>query len=72
MADKKFLTEDHVRKVCQPGTEKCCAYFIMDADGPDCAKTGDPGTLDYIDQRLRAGTMRATGDNCEGRYKAKP
>ncbi|MCH7559808.1 MAG: hypothetical protein IIC67_00305 [Thaumarchaeota archaeon] len=56
--------DPHVKNVCQPGTNSCCAYLVMGSTGWECAKMSK---LRFnIDLRLAEGTMRATGDNCEG------
>ena len=59
------ISEKHVDEICQPGTEKCCAYLVCGANGFECAKK-DLGTKAVIDRRLKEGAMRAVGDNCEG------
>ncbi len=58
------IDQTHLKQVCQPGTEECCAYLVMGAEGFECAK---PTPMKFqIDLRLAEGTMRATGDNCPG------
>jgi hypothetical protein len=59
------ITEEHVRTVCQPGTTKCCRYLTMSPKGWSCEKHGSFRAL--LDARVAADTMRARGDNCEGR-----
>jgi hypothetical protein len=59
------LTEEHVKAVCKPGTTECCRYLTMGPRGWSCEKHGSLKAL--LDERVRTGTMRATGDNCEGR-----
>lgn len=61
------IDDKYLKEVCQLGTEKCCAYLVCGAKGFECAKN-DPSIKPIIEQRLAQGTMRATGDNCEG-YK---
>lgn len=58
------IPKDHVTTTCKPGTEECCAYLTMDIDGWSCAKLTP---LKFqIDLKLAEGTIKATGDNCEG------
>lgn len=54
---------EHVNEVCRIGTEECCAFLTV-SEGFECAK-GSPIEA-VIWGRLAAGTMRATGDNCDG------
>ena len=57
--------EQYVKEVCQPGTAACCAYLTMGSEGWECAKITPLRFT--IELRLAEGTMKATGDNCEGR-----
>ena len=59
------IDQEHVKQVCQPGTEKCCAYLIVGAEGFECAKLSAV-FKGQIDLRLAEGTMNAIGDNCPG------
>ncbi len=58
------LTDDHVKTVCQPGTEHCCRYLTMSAAGWGCEKHSHAGPL--IDKRVADGKFKAKGDNCDG------
>ena len=60
------ISNDHVKKVCQPGTASCCTYLTM-RDGWTCAKAiGLEGIKALLDQRRAEKTIRAMGDNCSG------
>jgi hypothetical protein len=60
-----YITEEHAKAVCKPGTTECCRYLTMGPRGWSCEKHS---TLSLaIDKRVAEGTMRAIGDNCEGR-----
>ena len=63
------ITDEHVKKVCKIGTEKCCAYLTCGGKGFECGKFN--GAKAQIDQRLKEGTMNATCDNCDGPPKEK-
>ncbi len=59
------LTEDHVRKTCKPGQgDAYCAFLVNGPGGWQCAK--NTGLHPMIAERLKSGTMRAKGDNCDG------
>ena len=60
----KTIDREHVKQVCQPGSEACCAYLIVGAKGFECAKL--TSLKHTIDLRLAEGTMNAIGDNCPG------
>jgi len=60
-----MIPKDHVKKVCKPGSKDCCAYLTMGSKGWECGKL-EPSIKKVVDERLKAGTMRATGDNCDG------
>jgi len=65
----KQITKKHVKEVCGLGQgEKTCSFLSAGGDGFTCAK----GTSieDIINQRRTAGTMKAKGDNCQGRKGA--
>jgi hypothetical protein len=64
MKPKGTQTYEYVKEVCKPGTYDCCRYLTMGAKGWSCEKHSEFRPL--LDQRVRAGTMRAVGDNCEG------
>jgi hypothetical protein len=58
------IDQTHMKQVCQPGSEACCAYLVTGSEGFECAKLT---SLRFtIELRLAEGTMRATGDNCPG------
>lgn len=61
-----MINEQHVKDVCRPGEITCCRYLMMDCNGWECAKI-HPDMKVHMDKRVTAGTMRATGDNCEGK-----
>ena len=68
-----LLTQEHVNKVCKPNTEKTCRYLIVGKDGFECAKVlGDTSIAHHLDNRVRNDSIRATGNNCGGRYKSQP
>lgn len=58
------MDDAYVKETCKPGTSECCAYLIHGADGWRCGKNS--GVRFAIDLRLAEGTMRATGNNCDG------
>lgn len=58
------ISKEYLTRVCQPGTEACCAYLIVGTEGFECAKLT---SLKYtIELKLAEGTMNAIGDNCPG------
>jgi hypothetical protein len=58
------IDQEHMKQVCQPGSETCCAYLVMGSESFECAKLTP---LKYtIELKLAEGTMNATGDNCPG------
>lgn len=59
------ISNEDAQKICKPGTEECCRYLTMTASGWECAK--NTALKGILDARVGAGTMRATGDNCDGR-----
>ncbi len=61
----EIIKKDYLKRVCQPGTEKCCAYLLAGTEGFECAKL-TPSIKHTIELKLTAGTMQATGDNCPG------
>jgi hypothetical protein len=62
----KLLERDEVLNVCKMGQgEACCRYLVCGSKGFECAKHGE--FMDYLDGRVKAGTMVARGDNCEGK-----
>jgi hypothetical protein len=61
----KAIPDDHVAKVCKPGKKDCCRYLTMSGKGWECAKLTSFKSL--LDDRVKAGTIRAIGDNCEGK-----
>lgn len=65
------LPDEHVAKVCQPGKGAAtCRYLTMTPMKPSagwtCVKLV-PGLKAYLDDRVARETIRARGDNCEGR-----
>lgn len=63
--DFQPLTTEHIDLVCQPGTERCCRYLTMGPRGWGCEKLTSLRLA--LDMRVDAGSMRAIGDNCDGR-----
>lgn len=57
----------YIENVCKPGKADCCRYLVM-SEGWECAKL-HPGLKLMLDDRVKAGTIRAVGDNCEGKDK---
>lgn len=57
----------HIENVCKPGKVDCCRYLMM-GDGWECAKLDQPFKV-LLDERVKSGTIRAVGDNCEGKDK---
>lgn len=56
----------HIEKFCQPGKAECCRYLMMGGEGWECAKL-QPALKLVLDDRVKEGTIRAVGDNCEGK-----
>jgi hypothetical protein len=61
----KIPSAEYLKEFCKPGCLGCCAYLVAGGEGFECAKF-DSTIRNIIDQRLSEGTMRATGDNCDG------
>lgn len=59
------IDQTHLKQVCKPGAEACCAYLIVGAEGFECGKVLST-IKGQIDLRLAEGTMHAIGDNCPG------
>jgi hypothetical protein len=60
-------TAEHITHVCKAGAgEATCRYIAGTSKGIQCAKL-ITGIREIIDKRSADGTMRAKGDNCEGR-----
>lgn len=59
-----YLLAEYVKEKCKPGTSECCRYLVM-GSGWQCAKLTEHKKT--LDDRVAAGTMRAVGDNCEGK-----
>ncbi len=60
------ISEDTLKDVCKIGQGKeCCRYLACGPNGFDCMKHSSIGRV--LDSRVAAGTIRAQGDNCEGR-----
>lgn len=64
------LSDDYVKRVCQPGTEKCCAYLVLGSGGWECAKHS-PYIKSFIEKSLKNGEMDATSNNCDGHGNTK-
>ena len=63
------ITGEHLKTVCQMGKGmRTCAYLTMSGGGFECGKNTSVEAI--IRQRLAEGTMKAQGDNCEGREGA--
>lgn len=60
-----ILKDNYVMFTCKPGTTECCRYLVMGGGGFQCAKFTSNKKI--LDDRVAAGTMRAVGDNCEGK-----
>lgn len=64
------IAQSHVTDVCRPGVgAETCRYLLMGPGGWDCGKESSLAAL--LDDRVRAGTMRARGDNCAGMGEGK-
>lgn len=60
------VDDKHAKEVCKIGQgAECCRYLAMGSKGWSCEKFGSLSRM--LDARVREGTMRAKGDNCEGR-----
>ncbi len=64
LSDLIKIPDGYVHRVCKPGKPDCCRYLAL-RDGMCCVKTHD-GLKKMLDDRVAAGTIRATGDNCIG------
>ena len=64
------ISNKHLIVYCQPGTSNTCAYLSVGPSGWECCKT-HPGMKAIIDKRLAEGTIRSTGDNCNGPNKKR-
>ncbi len=58
------LPEDHVNTVCKIGKESETCRFLTMSPGFTCGKFSS--IRGAIDERFSAGSLTATGDNCEG------
>lgn len=68
MERREPVTNDWAKTVCKVGQgHACCRYLTMGACGWSCQKHGSFKA--HIDERVRAETMTARGDNCEGRVE---
>jgi hypothetical protein len=54
---------DRINEICKIGMIGCCRYLVVGTVF-ECAKHSE--LKDTLDARVKAGTMRAVGDNCEG------
>lgn len=59
------IPKEHVKAVCLGGNKGACAYLTAGSGGWMCAKDS-PEIKAAIDQRLKEGSMTATGDYCSG------
>lgn len=60
------MNDKIVEEVCRVGQgEKCCRYLILRSDGWRCAKA--TSLRHMLDNKVKAGTMAAQGDNCPGK-----
>lgn len=66
--DFGVINDEWVKNVCKPGTFETCRYLMADSDGWMCAKLS-PELRSYLNDRVAKGSMRAVGDNCEGRKR---
>lgn len=61
------LTAEHIASVCKRGRgELCCRYLMMGPGGWCCARAKGQAWIDQLDERVKAGTIRARGSNCGG------
>jgi len=59
------ISDDYANDICALGQgAKCCRYLAL-GKGWECMKL-NPTTKTYLDERVKAGTIHAQGDNCEG------
>jgi hypothetical protein len=58
------MQDEFVNSTCKPLTTECCRFLGMSAHGWQCLKLTE--LAQKINQRVAAGTFRATGDNCPG------
>lgn len=66
MASSNAVDRARGNDICLLGHgEKCCRYLAIGAEGLLCVKHVPPIRA-TIDQRSKANTMTARGDNCEG------
>lgn len=61
--DLEPINDKHLEKVCQPGTEKACAFLGV-ASGFVCTKF--TALEDILREEVEKGSMMALGDNCSG------
>jgi hypothetical protein len=56
----------YLKEVCKIGQgHDCCRYIVAGAVGVTCAKLTP--MKDTLDERVKAETFIARGDNCEGK-----
>lgn len=60
----RYPDDAHVEATCKAGQIGCCRYLAMGAGGWSCEKHSEMRA--HLDARVAAGTIRATGDNCDG------
>ena len=64
------INDEKLKAVCKIGHgASCCRYLTCGAKGFECAKNTPIGKL--LDNRAKAGTMTAQGDNCDGHGQVK-
>lgn len=62
------ITDEVANTVCKMGQgSECCRYLSMDKDGWSCLKHTE--LRRFIDKKVAEQTMKARGDNCEGRLE---
>lgn len=60
------LDNNKMKTVCKIGQGKdCCRYLVVGANGFACIKN-NKDIKKLLDDRVKANTMNAVGDNCKG------
>ena len=62
-----ILTDRQVTEICKIGMGKECCRYLGIGKGFECLKSTSLAKL--LDDRVKAGTMYAQGDNCDGNGK---
>lgn len=61
----RIIPKAHLEKVCKKDTGTCaCRYIALSASGFVCVKNSSLQII--IDDQVKQGHFKATGDNCEG------